>query len=104
MASVLHSKNRVVSRANNPKTVTYIRVGKAVYAGDCKVRITFTDATEQLVDFEPFLLQNSHPQHNKYLDRESFKTFSIDMGNLVWGSDWDLIFPVEQLHKGHISW
>ena len=56
MASVLHSKNRVVSRANNPKTVTYIRVGKAVYAGDYKVRITFTDATEQLVDFEPFLL------------------------------------------------
>ena len=56
MASVLHSKNRVVSRANNPKTVTHIRVGKAVYAGDYKVRITFTDAIEQLVDFEPFLL------------------------------------------------
>lgn len=75
-----------------------------MYEGDYNVRITFSDATEQIVDFESFLLQNPHPQYDKYLDKSLFKQFSIDMGNLVWGEDWDLIFPVDQLHRGSVSW
>ena len=66
------------------------------------MRISFNDATEQVVDFAPFLIANPHPQYNKYLNLELFRTFAIEMGNLVWGNDWDLIFPVEQLHQGEV--
>jgi hypothetical protein len=27
---------------------------------------------------------------------------NIDGGNIVWGRNWDLIFPIEQLHEGVI--
>ena len=30
-------------------------------------------------------------------------TFKIENGNIVWGEDWDLIFPIEQLHQGRIE-
>ncbi len=29
-----------------------------------------------------------------------FRTFVIDDGNVVWGEDWDLIFPIENLYIG----
>ena len=35
--------------------------------------------------------------------RPQFKKFSLDDGNIVWGEDWDLVFPVEQLHAGYIA-
>ena len=28
--------------------------------------------------------------------------FTIDNGNIVWGKNWDLIFPVEHLYSGRI--
>jgi len=28
--------------------------------------------------------------------------FTIDNGNIVWGKNWDLIFPVEPLYAGRI--
>lgn len=49
-----------------------------------------------------FIRRNPHPQYNKYLDQEQFKDFSIENGNIVWGKNWNLIFPIEQLHKGEI--
>ena len=67
-----------------------------------KVRVLFNDGTNQTVDFGPFLAERPHPQYNKYLDVEQFKTFSVEMGNLVWGENWDLIFPIEQLYQGKI--
>ena len=79
-----------------------IQIEKAVYEGDYTVRIVFSDSTEQLVDFGPYLLENPHPQYNKYLDPETFKTFSVEMRNVVWGKNWDLIFPVEQLYQGRV--
>ena len=27
----------------------------------------------------------------------------VDDGNIVWGEDWDLIFPIEQLYSGAIA-
>ena len=41
-----------------------------------------------------------HPQYNKYLDSDMFRTFKIVEGNIVWGDDWDLIFPMEKLYRG----
>ena len=66
------------------------------------MRVSFNDGTEQVVDFSPYLIQRPHPQYDKYRDIELFKTFSVKMGNIVWGENWDLIFPVEQLHQGRI--
>jgi hypothetical protein len=66
------------------------------------IDITFSNGKTKRVDFGTFLLNNSHPQYDKYKKPDHFKKFYIDRGNLVWGKNWDLIFPVEQLYKGKV--
>jgi hypothetical protein len=74
----------------------------AKYIINYQITLEFDDKTTQTVDFEPFLLKNPHPQWNKYLKIQNFKKFKIENGNIVWGRDWDLIFPVTQLYKNKI--
>jgi hypothetical protein len=50
-----------------------------------------------------FFTAHSHPQYNKYKKPENFKRFKIENGNIVWGKDWDMIFPVYDLYTGKIN-
>ncbi|MBQ6210884.1 MAG: DUF2442 domain-containing protein [Prevotella sp.] len=75
---------------------------KAENAGNLTVCLTFSDNTVQTVDIGEFIRRHPHPQYNKYLDPRKFSHFAIENGNIVWGKNWDLIFPVEQLHTGEI--
>lgn len=79
------------------------KVVGAEYLADYKTLISFSDLTQQIIDFGPFLVEHPHPQYNKYLSPNLFKKFKIERGNIVWGKDWDLIFPIDQLHAGKID-
>ena len=61
------------------------------------------DEFVRVVDFGNFIRKNPHPQYNRYLDPECFQTFSIENGNVVWGKDWDMVFPVEDLYNGYLD-
>ena len=78
-------------------------VVKAEYAGEVSLRIYFSDGTSRTVDFAPFLQSHPHPQYNRYSEPRYFKKFSIEHGNVVWGKNWDMVFPVEQLHRGIVA-
>jgi Protein of unknown function (DUF2442) len=80
-----------------------ISIVDANYAGDLKVELVFNDKKRNLIDFEFFFKTHSHPQFNKYRKPEQFKKFKIENGNVVWGKDWDMIFPVYDLYKGKIE-
>ena len=73
---------------------------KADNAGNLSVRLTFNDNTVQTVDVGDFIRRHPHPQYNKYLDQRKFNRFTIEYGNIVWGKNWDLVFPIEQLYAG----
>jgi hypothetical protein len=78
----------------------HIFIVSAEDAGDLCVRLTFNDGHQSVVDIGEFIRQHPHPQYNKYLDPDMFRTFVVDDGNVVWGEDWDLIFPIENLYIG----
>ena len=78
-----------------------IKAADAKYIGDFAIRIVFTDGTQKLVDFKPFLQKSNHPSIKKYLKEEMFKDYNIVNGNLNW-NDYDLIFPIEDIYKGTI--
>ncbi len=80
-----------------------LAVTQADYLSEYCLKIHFSDGSSQVIDFEPFLLNHPHPQHDKYRRIANFKKFRIERGNLVWGKDWDLMFPVSQLHKGYVA-
>lgn len=78
-------------------------IKEAVYAGDLKVMLTFNDGVVTIVDFGTWIKQNPHPQYNRYLDEKEFKKFYLDeMGNIAWGKNRDLYFPIDQLYNGRI--
>ncbi len=79
-----------------------ISVVNAQYISNYKVKLFFNDSTVRIIDFGVFFQKKNHPQFNKYKTISNFKTFKIDQGNIVWGKDWDLIFPVYDLYKGKI--
>ena len=80
-----------------------IQVEKAKYIDGYKVEIVFNDKTIKIVDFGNFILKNPHPTNDKYRDIQKFKKFKIEAGNIVWGDNWDLIFPVSQIYRGKIK-
>ena len=78
-----------------------ISIKSARYIGDYAIRILFSDGTNCLVDFKPFLESSLHPSIRKYLDEAKFKQFEIRSGNLNW-NDYDLAFPLEDLYEGKL--
>ena len=79
-----------------------IIVKEAKYMENYLLEIVFNNNKKTLVDFGGFLKTHSHPQYNKYKELKNFKKFKIENGNVVWGKDWDMIFPVYDLYKGKI--
>lgn len=80
-----------------------IYITKADLAGNLSVMLYFSDNTSKTINVGEYIIRHPHPQYNKYLDPKKFASFKIEDGNIVWGRNWDLIFPIEQLHSGHID-
>ena len=78
-------------------------ITNATNVGNLSVSLTFNDNTTQVVDIGDFIRRHPHPQYNKYRDPRKFARFSLVNGNVVWGKNWDLIFPIEQLHAGVLT-
>ncbi len=79
-------------------------INGATYLRNNVLSITFTDGHVQEVDFSAFLDKDSTPSYLKeYKEESKFRKFKIEDGNLVWGKDWDLIFPLPQLYMGEIK-
>ena len=93
----------VLKRYKGETVMDKLYIVKAENVGDLTVNLTFSDNTTQRVDIGDFIRRHPHPQYNKYLDPRKFSRFTIDNGNVVWGKNWDLIFPIEQLYSGVIA-
>lgn len=78
-------------------------INTATYLEGYKVSIVFNDGKTSIVDFGPFLASKKSSYLKKYINPLLFKNFHIEDGNIVWGKDWDMIFPLHQLYKGSIK-
>ncbi len=78
-----------------------INVEKVKYLSGHKLKLSFNDGVEQIIDFGPFLSNSLNPFINKYLDINEFKKYELDNGDLEW-NDYDLCFPVADLYENNI--
>lgn len=67
------------------------------------LELVFSDNTTRIVNIGDFIRKHPHPQYNKYLDPKKFNRFTLENGNVIWGKNWDLIFPIEQLYTGKLN-
>lgn len=78
-----------------------ISIAHAEYLGEYKIKFTFSDQKEKLIDFYPFLSNARNPMTQKYLDTKLFQDFKIEYGDIVW-HDYELCFPIWNLYEGKI--
>jgi uncharacterized protein DUF2442 len=83
------------------KTTGYLEITDVRYVPGYKLRLTFNDGIEQVVDFEPFLRKAQNPNLTQYRHLRKFKGFQLHHGNLMWG-DYEMIFPLMDLYRGEI--
>lgn len=77
-----------------------LNIVSAKYVAPLSVELQFSDGTVKIVDIGSFIKAHPHPQYNSYLDEKKFKRFKIEMGNIVWDKNWDLVFPISALYNG----
>lgn len=83
-------------------TQKLINIVRAEQVGDFRLRLTFDDMTDQLIDFQPFLSRSAHPDIRRWLSPEMFAAFRVEHGELVWG-DYELCFPTVDLYRNRID-
>lgn len=83
--------------------ITNIEVKNASYLDGYRLSVFFNNGKNTVVDFSHFLTHNNKESLSKYKVLSNFKKFKIEEGNIVWGKNWDLIFPVHELYSGRIA-
>jgi hypothetical protein len=78
-----------------------ISIDKADYIGDYKIKFSFSDGIERVIDFDNFLSNAKNPMTRKYLDKQLFIKYSIEYGDIIW-NDYEMCFPIWDLHEGTI--
>ena len=72
----------------------------AEHVSGYKLTLRFSDGTERIIDFKPFLRESRNPMIRAYLSPDRFRRFSIEHGDLIW-NDYDLCFPIADLYEGN---
>ena len=77
-----------------------IKIINAAYLSDYKVLVLFSNNRMKIVDFAKAIAEYAIGECAIFANKTAFKKFSIENGNIVWGKNWDLIFPVIDIFNG----
>lgn len=78
-----------------------LSIVRAKHVDGHKLQLSFSDLTQQVVDFKSFLQKSNLPDLKKYRKVSNFKKFKLKAGNLIWG-DFEMLFPLEDLYKNQL--
>lgn len=78
-----------------------IEIVRVEQVSDYKLKLSFSDGIERVVDFEPFLRESRNPLIRVYLDPQQFANFTLVYGNLMW-DDYGLCFPLADLYENNL--
>ena len=78
-----------------------IAIEKAEYQQEFRIKLIFSDKSEQIVDFAEVLQTAKNPMTRKYLDLDKFKEFTVEYGDLMW-NDYEMCFPTWDLYRNAI--
>ena len=78
-----------------------IAIEKAEYQQEFRIKLLFSDKSEQIVDFAKVLQTAKNPMTRKYLDLDKFKEFTVEYGDLML-NDYEMCFPTWDLYRNAI--
>ena len=99
MGKAIHISQKRKVRRNKQKTQQKnITVKAAKYIQDFAIVVTFSTGNYKLIDFLPLFNKHVKGDNLKYFDPQKFKRFIVKNGNIYWGRNEDVIFPVQLLY------
>ena len=104
MEQSIHTKLKGGLRKDKSKTIAEktVSVVKALYLKDFEVLLYFNNNWQRIVNFLPFF-SKLYGAYVKYSRHKNFKKFFVENGNIFWGENEDVIFPVSTLYNGSFS-
>lgn len=99
MATSAPASSRSKTNHSAKPDLKEIRVKAAKYMNDFSVAVTFSTGVTQLVNFLPLFEKYVKGDNLKYFSLERFKKFIVKNGNIYWGKNEDVIFPIRSLVK-----
>lgn len=76
-----------------------IKIINAKYLEDYKIQLVFNDEQTKIIDFSDLLNSTPYNNEKKFLKKEMFQQFKIELGDLIW-NDYDMCFQAKNLYKG----
>lgn len=79
---------------------SHIRIKHAVYLGDYKIKITFTDGKVNVFDYKP-LVTSGHEEFSQYLDVTEFKKFKVSRhkDDIHWKKNDEMVLSLDTLYS-----
>ena len=94
MATSIHTASKSKLRKNKQKG---IKIEDAVYLRGYEILILFSNNRMKVIDFVSAIEKYAKGDYSVYSNKKQFSKFFIENGNIVWGKNWDLIFPVQDV-------
>lgn len=86
----MRSRNQKIEQKN-------LSIRSAKYIHDFIIAVYFSSGEKKLIDFLPLFHQYVKGNNLKYFAPQNFKKFIVKNGNIYWGKNEDVIFPVSLL-------
>jgi len=83
-------------KAQEEKSLSII---KAFYLGNHTLLLSFNNGVQKKLDFLPLFQQYLKEDYLQYVQLSRFKKFIVANGNIYWGKNEDVIFPVSFLYN-----
>ncbi len=98
MGTVLHLQQKGKQRNHSTKAEEKsVTIESAEYVGDFQIRLFFSNGKSKVVDFLPLFCKYVKGEYTKYFSPALFKKFIVKKGNIYWGRNEDVIFPLSLL-------
>jgi len=92
-------KSNLRNNNRKAKKEEILTIERAYYLGNKTLLIAFTNGVQKRLDFSPIFNQYVKGDYIQYARPSKFKKFIVANGNISWGSNEDVIFPVSFLYN-----
>ncbi len=75
-----------------------IKINNAFYLGNYTLLLQFSNGKQKSLNFLSILKQYAKGEYEKFQKPQHFKKFNCSNGNISWGKNEDIIFPVQFLY------
>lgn len=85
-------------RSDKRKNQEILSISKANYINGFKILVSFSNGKQRIIDFYLVLSKTLKGFYRKYLLPSNFRKFVVKNGNISWGDNEEVIFPVSFLY------